>query len=101
MIIKGLPDLFTRKRGSIWSKSSIVEVSSGEKSGFYINAILNPQVKGLQLFRKHQKITWQTSTTESFGHICLFLVQVTVGLPLKDQVSLLFTRGTPEELNVS
>ncbi len=36
--------------GSKWPKTSIVEVSAGEKSGFYINAILKSQIKGLRFF---------------------------------------------------
>ncbi len=70
-----LPDLFTWKRGSKWTKSSIVEVSAGEKSGLYINAILKSQVTALHLFRKHQKIPRQTSTIELFVHICLIRMQ--------------------------
>ncbi len=78
-----LADLFTWKRGSKWPKSSIVELSVGEKSGFYIIAILNPQVTALRLFRKHQTISRQTSTTETFVHFCLILMQATIDLPLK------------------
>ncbi len=85
-----LPDLFTWKRGSKWPKSSIVEFLAGEKSDFYINVILNPQVTALYLFCKHQKILRQTSTTEYFVHFCLFLMHAPAGLPLKGWISLLF-----------
>ncbi len=92
---RGLVDLFTWKRGSKWTKSSIVEFLAGEKSGFYINAILDPQVTGLHLFRFHPEIPRQTSTTEKIVHFCRFLMQTPVGLPLKGWISLLFFMQTP------
>ncbi len=89
-----LPDLFTWKRGSKWTKNSVVEVSAGEKAGFYINAILKLQVTALPLFRKHQKISRQTSTTEKIVHFCLFLMQATIGVPLKGWIWLFIHTNT-------
>ncbi len=64
-----------------WTKNSIIEFSAGEKSDFYINAILKSQVTALRIFRKHQKILQQTSTTEKIVHFCLILMQTPAGLP--------------------
>ncbi len=95
---RGLPDLFTWERGSKWPKCSVVEVSVGEKSGFYISVILKPQVSVLPLFHHHQKIPRQTSTTEKIVHFCRFLMQATVGLPFKGWISLLLIRTNARRL---
>ncbi len=87
---RGLASLFTWEKGSKWTKSSIVEFLAGEKSGFYIIAILKLQVTALYLFRKYQKIPKQTSIIELFVHFCLFLMQATIRLPLKGWISWLF-----------
>ncbi len=69
-----------------WPKMLALGVSAGEKSDFYINAILKSQVRGSQPFLRHQKIIPRTPKVSISVHIDAFFHASRLNRILKREV---------------